>query len=570
MASSQIEVPPPLQDIPTAKEKKYDRQLRLWGATGQIALEETHILLLNNGPGVTGVETLKNLVLPGIGQFTIVDSAVVSEADLGVNFFLDDASLGKFRADETVKLLMEMNPGVKGYAGREPLETFVAKDEIFTPYTLILVTAPVDPAILSLIQKHAEALQIPTFYIHSVGYYSHFSLLLPPAFPIVDTHPDATATTDLRLLKPWPALEAFAREKTTGMDKMNAHDKGHIPYICLLLHYLAEWQEKHDSKVPESYKEKQEFRDSYVRKGSPDEENFDAACAAVLKSLNPPTPTSTVRDILAAPEARELSATSPPFWVIANAIQQFYAKHGELPLPGAVPDMKAQSADYLRLQNIYKNKAREDCAEVLDTVRQLEKSTGRSPKFVVDAKEVENFCKGAAHIHLVRGRSLHIATPGQAASFDDRAKAMVNELTNPESLIGLYIAFLAWDEFVATHATSARDTGGEGLRVPGSIDEELEADQQKMTGIAHKIVDSLINEAGTRIEDPEYSEVKDGIEKVCVEMVRAGGGELHNIASLTGGLVAQEVIKVITKQYVPVDNTCLFDGVGSRTYVLRI
>ena len=24
------EVPPPLQDIPTAKEKKYDRQLRLW------------------------------------------------------------------------------------------------------------------------------------------------------------------------------------------------------------------------------------------------------------------------------------------------------------------------------------------------------------------------------------------------------------------------------------------------------------------------------------------------------------------------------------------------------------
>jgi len=118
-ASNQYDVPPPLQDIPTAKEKKYDRQLRLWGASGQIALEETHILLINNGPGVTGVETLKNLVLPGVGQFTILDSAVVSEADLGVNFFLEDESLGKFRAAEAVKLLMELNPGVRGHAVTE-------------------------------------------------------------------------------------------------------------------------------------------------------------------------------------------------------------------------------------------------------------------------------------------------------------------------------------------------------------------------------------------------------------------------------------------------------------------
>jgi amyloid beta precursor protein binding protein 1 len=57
-------IPPPLQG-PTSKEKKYDRQLRLWAANGQAALEETHILLVNSGSGVTGIEALKNLVLPG-------------------------------------------------------------------------------------------------------------------------------------------------------------------------------------------------------------------------------------------------------------------------------------------------------------------------------------------------------------------------------------------------------------------------------------------------------------------------------------------------------------------------
>lgn len=88
--------------------------MRLWGATGQTALENSHILLLNSGPGVVGLETLKNLVLPGIGNFTIQDSAVVSEADLGVNFFLEEEHLGSFRAEHTCNLLKELNPDVQG------------------------------------------------------------------------------------------------------------------------------------------------------------------------------------------------------------------------------------------------------------------------------------------------------------------------------------------------------------------------------------------------------------------------------------------------------------------------
>lgn len=51
---------------------------------------------------------------------------------------------------------------------------------------------------------------------------------------------------------------------------------------------------------------------------------------------------------------------------------------------------------------------------------------------------------------------------------------------------------------------------------------------------------------------------------------RAGGAELHNIASLAGGMIAQEVIKVVTKQYIPVDNTCVFDGVKSLSEVMRV
>ena len=57
---------PPILHGPSDKEKKYDRQLRLWAAQGQQALEDAHILLINSASGTVGVETLKNLVLPGM------------------------------------------------------------------------------------------------------------------------------------------------------------------------------------------------------------------------------------------------------------------------------------------------------------------------------------------------------------------------------------------------------------------------------------------------------------------------------------------------------------------------
>ncbi len=66
------------------------------------------------------------------------------------------------------------------------------------------------------------------------------------------------------------------------------------------------------------------------------------------------------------------------------------------------------------------------------------------------------------------------------------------------------------------------------------------------------------------------AEDNERVVQAAQEVARAGAGELHNVAALTGGMVAQEMIKIITKQYIPVDNTCVFDGVGGRCQVLRL
>lgn len=84
-------------------------------------------------------------------------------------------------------------------------------------------------------------------------------------------------------------------------------------------------------------------------------------------------------------------------------------------MPGSVPDMKAQSGVYVRLQNIYKNKARQDVAEVLSTVRAH--LSGKD----IDEGEVESFCKNAAFIKLIHGSEANPANITTLASMQSPA-----------------------------------------------------------------------------------------------------------------------------------------------------
>lgn len=100
---------------PTAHAQRYDRQLRLWASSGQASLESSSVLLI--GATHLGAQSLKNLILPGIGSFTVLDGQMVGEYDVGNNFFLEaESSYGEPRAQEVARCLAELNPSVKGRA----------------------------------------------------------------------------------------------------------------------------------------------------------------------------------------------------------------------------------------------------------------------------------------------------------------------------------------------------------------------------------------------------------------------------------------------------------------------
>ncbi|OJZ81062.1 hypothetical protein ASPFODRAFT_85629 [Aspergillus luchuensis CBS 106.47] len=547
---------------PSSKERKYDRQLRLWAASGQQALEESRVLLVNSDEpwgkhntgvsGVVGVETLKNLVLPGVGGFTIVDPAVVTEPDLGVNFFLEEESLGKSRAEETCRLLRELNPDVDGSFYTKSISELLKDPEFLPQHKLVLVSGPVKRPSLEAICKAAKEFGIPVIYTRSVGFYSTFSLQLPAAFPIVETHPDPESTQDLRLLNPWPELAA-AGASIRNLDSLDDHQHGHVPYILLLLHHLEQWKEAHDGQVPSNYKEKSEFRElvrSSARTSNPEggEENYDEAVAAVLKTLNPFSLRSSLREIFEMEECKHPAPDSANFWIIAAAIRGYYQRHSVLPLPGSLPDMKAQSADYVSLQNIYKSKARKDIEEVTQIVRSLEAQLGPRPAPASD-KDIEVFCKNAAHIKVIHGRDIPIVD-GEATTL----KAIRDNIDIPDSLVPTFLAFQALDDIITDIQA-------------GKISEEALDDEKVWDSAIDRILGAFQPEGASTIED---GDARERILQAAQELRRTQGGELHNISSLTGGLVAQEALKVITRQYVPLDNTCIFDGVRSRSEMYKL
>ncbi|KAM5433534.1 hypothetical protein MferCBS31731_007040 [Microsporum ferrugineum] len=561
---------------PTAKERKYDRQLRLWAASGQQALESSRVLLINSdGPvdsdgsglaGVVGVETLKNLVLPGIGGFTIVDPATVSEPDLGVNFFLTEDSLGKSRAEETCKYLRELNEDVDGASYSLPLLD-VLEDESFLPrHQLVIVSGPMKQSTLRIISQATRRLDIPLIYTHSVGFYASFSLQLPSVFPVVETHPDTSSTEDLRLTDPWPELAAAAR-KAENLDSMDDHQHGHVPYLILLLHFLEKWKASHDGQWPQNYREKSEFRDmvksmSRTNNSEGGEENFDEAVAAVLKSVDPYSLSSDLRSVFEMEECTQLTSSSSSFWIIASAVKEFYETHAVLPLSGSLPDMKAQSADYIWLQNIYKSKARKDAAEVVATVRNLESKlrTDLAGAAVSD-KEVETFCKNAAHIKVIRGRDIPILPLTDKSEESTRTLDTIkSSLSNPDSLVPIFIALSTLDSLVTEFQEKGYLSTTDGQSY-------LETPNNWATALSKLLAGLGLGEGGVYESDVD---IKTRIESAVSEVQRAGAGELHNISAMAGGCVAQEALKVLTRQYVPLDNTFILDGVRSRGEMFRL
>ena len=213
-------------------------------------MAESHILLINSTP--IGTEALKNLILPGIGNFTIADNVMVTASDHGNNFFVTEESIGKPRAEVTMELLSELNPDSKAHAlnGLGP-EDFIKDPSKLAPYTLIIACDLTEEQIVGL--GKACTAQKKTLVLSSCFGLIGYIRLYSPEHQIIDSKPVEQVVTDLRVSRPFPELIEFS--KKFDLDKIDDIHHKHIPFPVILLHAKEIWKSKHEGKLPANFSE---------------------------------------------------------------------------------------------------------------------------------------------------------------------------------------------------------------------------------------------------------------------------------------------------------------------------
>ncbi|CAI9615860.1 unnamed protein product [Staurois parvus] len=203
------------------KEQKYDRQLRLWGDHGQEALESAHVCLIN--ATATGTEILKNLVLPGIGSFTIVDGNEVRGEDVGNNFFLTRSNIGKSRAETAMELLQELNEDVTGnFVSQHPDHLLDGDPSFFNKFTLVIATQLPESTLLCLAETLWNA-NIPLVICRAYGFVGYMRIIVKE-HTVIESHPD-NALEDLRLDQPFSELREHLQ--LYDLDHMDRKDHSH-------------------------------------------------------------------------------------------------------------------------------------------------------------------------------------------------------------------------------------------------------------------------------------------------------------------------------------------------------
>ncbi|KAG6887311.1 hypothetical protein C0992_012895 [Termitomyces sp. T32_za158] len=497
---------------PDSKTRRYDRQLRLWAASGQSALENAHLLVISGS--ATSTSILKNLVLPGIGRFTILDHSQVTPEDAGNNFFLEGpASIGKSRAQEAVRLLGELNEGVVGIADTSNVEELLEKNpSYFTSFSIVIVHN-LESKLLDKLSTllWSEDSFPPLVVVRSAGFLAEFFIQFH-GHTIIESHSETAPS--LRIDKAFPALLEYSM--SLDFANMDPTDHTHIPYIPILVRALQDWKTTHDGRPPQTYQEKTAFKKTILdMKVKSDEENFDEAESQAYRCWTETSVPSDISALFQDPHLSNLSLDSPPFFHLLEALRKFTLEPPHtLPLTSTLPDMKANTDRYIHLQKLYKAHAEEDKARF--------KSYLTVP---IDDAMIDSFVKNAHALRILRGKKW--------GTLDADQTLLANAVASSSKQASIHLSL---------SALSALKHG-----VAPTV-EALTAEAQALLGSGAELPEEFGEYVG--------------------EIARAPTADLPNTAALLGGLVAQEVIKVITKQYVPIESYCTIDLVETWTGII--
>lgn len=506
-------------------EVKYDRQLRLWAINGQRKLEDSNICLLNSS--TVGCEILKNLILPNIGSFTIIDDKIVQENDLSSNFYLELESVGKSKAECCSKMLNELNTTVGHECIIKSVDQIIENkgDEFWRSFDLIICT---ELRRINSFEKLVCSIKgkVPMLICDTLGFYGILKIMTTDR-TIMESH--ITEVPDLRLNDPWEELSNYVNG--LKVEEMPPNQLKDVPYAVILIYLRKKFVEE-NQKEPNRKEFKQYVLTHEIVK-SVRFMNLENIEESIRFSWRATISSATYQNLVEVLQESNKKDLSHPFWNLVESVKRFLETHDSklLPLSGKIVDMASSTERYIELQQIYKLKANKDLMKIMQHSRNISEKIGSNP---VEYDYIVMFCKNVTRLLYQQGSySL------MSSQFSDSLKKNHNDIKE-EYLI--YVFYLSINEFCRANK-----------RFPIY---SSSADAANILRIAE--AHGHFATTGDPIKDAHLNILK--------EIIRNNGMELCNTAAFMGGLAGQEALKLLTNQYVPLNNTLLFDGIKSAIH----
>ena len=538
---------------------KYDRQTRLWGE-GQILICAAKLLCLNSDSCAS--EILKNLVLSGVGEITLVDDAKITSEDLKNNFFVDADDIGKSRGEIVLKNLLELNPDVKGnFINKCPKDYLNDDKNDFKSFNLLIGTnlLPEENTKLYEIVKNNNLRLVIVKnnglmnYIRLYeNYHGNMNLRL------LDN-----PVSDYRLSCPWKELVDFAN--SFDLEKMDIIDHKNVPYFIILIKALEKYRkDKNNPKAnPKTKEEKEQFKGivkSFMLKtgAEGENENIEEALNKIYFCNDSSNNLTTYKmeqifDVIEKTEQKTLFNKSNNymklFFIYFITLKKFFEKNKTYPLCGSIPDMISNTANFIGLKQIYNTKAKNDHKEMREMInKELKENPNLSNEDKTDLdKLINNLTNNQIDIVDILNKnwpqvSLFVYpnndTEEEAKNFDPD---QIDEDFEKLNFVW-YLLFRASDKFVTKNK-----------RYPGQNVDDFKKDIPELFGLLKEEYNKLSvkPELGNHLNE-------DNVFEFC----RMGKGYVPPIVSIVGSMASQEIIKLITYQFETVNNTIIYDGIN--------
>ncbi|CAH8610416.1 unnamed protein product [Heterobilharzia americana] len=494
---------------------------------------------------------------------------------------------------------MELNEEVNGNYLIEDVHDLIEKDpQIFLSFDAVIVTDAREKLLIRLSQLlHGTSITlIVCFSVGIVGYLR----ICTPEHVIVESHPDSFCP-DLRLDRPLPDFIRMVNEQP--LEVMTSEQLIHTPWLIIVYVFVQKFISLY-GHFPHNHIEKTVVKDM-ISKGATELwselqkrennldsshvlENFQEACRSVNTAVLPTTIPLKVKKLLeddrcddaclmntdisqsfstlSSRDSIHSTISNMKFWRLVRALRDFIGQEGEgqLPVRGSLPDMISDSQRYLKLLSIYRERSEWAVERLASRLMQFPDIT---------MEDIRLFVRNASFLDIVRCRSLEEEMKLSPARSDDLTLLPTHE-ENDAMLWYLVLrganSFLMengrWPGCLQPYITKCKMIHNYSANVLTSTEQSYTSEDYSYSSNMNIIQSDLprlrihLNRVLQSFGIASNRVSTDYLEEIC----RFGGGELHSVVAFMGGVVAQEVIKLITHQFIPISKPMIYNAIHQR------